>query len=328
MNVFYFCSDLFVQVAAVSIVSLMENNKNSTPINFYIIDDGIRETNKKQLEQIISSYGNTIFYIEAPDPSEILDFPFKSRYQIGHSYPRMCIGTLLPNDVEKVLCLDSDTLILHSLKKLWNLDIGNNIMAGVSDCVNLKAFKRQFMLDNNHIYCNAGMFLVNLKKWRDEHVEDSIKKIIKRNNGNVFFFEQTLMNLSCKGKIYKLHPRYNTYTLFYGFTYKNLMKWRNPTTFYSEEEVNKAKKNPYIIHFTRNFYMLSRPWVKNCDHPLAAKYMEYKQCTPWTELEEDNRSILQKRQYKLIHKLPQNLLVHITNFLYNGLRPYMFWKNE
>ncbi len=328
MNVFYFCSDLFVQVAAVSIVSLMENNKDLDNINFYIVDDGISITNKKKLTHLINSYENTVFYIEAPDPSEVFDFPFTSRYQMGHSYPRMCIGTLLPDEVDKVLCLDSDTLILHSLKELWNLDLGENIMAGVTDCVNIKAFKKQFMLQGKDIYCNAGMFLVDLKKWREQGIEDCIKDTIKKNNGNIFFFEQTLMNFACRGKIFKLQPQYNTYTLFFAFSYKNLIKWRNPTTFYSEEECNVAKNDPYIIHFTRNFYMMSRPWVKNCDHPLTNTYIEYKQKTPWKERSEDNRTTRKKTLYKFVHILPLSLLVSAINFLYNDLRPLIFWKNE
>ena len=34
MNIFYFSSDLFVNVLAVSIVSLLENNKDENEINF------------------------------------------------------------------------------------------------------------------------------------------------------------------------------------------------------------------------------------------------------------------------------------------------------
>ena len=79
------------------------------------------------------------------------------------------------------------------------------------------------------------------------------KNVIKKKNGNVFFFEQTLTNYSCKGKIYKLHPKYNCYTLFFAFDYKNLIRWRKPTIFYTEKEVAEAKEKPAIIHFTRNF---------------------------------------------------------------------------
>ncbi len=46
MNVFYFSSDLFASVVAVSMVSLLENNKEQEKITFYIVDDGISDEKK------------------------------------------------------------------------------------------------------------------------------------------------------------------------------------------------------------------------------------------------------------------------------------------
>lgn len=328
MNVFYFTSDLYVSVVATSILSLMENNTSAPSIHFYIIDDGIENDKKEKLITLIASYDREVTFIYAPDPSELFDFPFVSRYQMGHSYVRMAVGTLLPSNIDRVICLDSDTLVLDDLSHLWNLDLGANIMAGVVDCMNLKAYKKQFGLFKKEFYCNAGVFLIDLKKWREQNIEGKIKQIIKKKNGNVFFFEQTLMNYSCKGKILKLSPKYNCYTLFYAFSYKNLLKWRKPSIFYLENEVKEAKENPVIIHFTRNFYMLSRPWVDGCDHPYAKIYMKYKKMTPWPQMDEDSRSVSQKRRYALWHAIPQSVLAICAGFIYNSIRPKMWWRNE
>lgn len=328
MNVFYFSSDLYASIAAVSIISLLENNRTIESIHFFIADDGIKEVTKHKLAEMISKYKADIIYIPLPDPSELLDFPFKDRYQIGHSYPRMCIDRLLPECVERVLILDSDTLVLDDLGKLWNMDMGDNILAGVVDCMNLKAFNRQFALSEGQFYCNAGVFLVDMKKWREQKIEDEIIRTIKEHEGNVFFFEQTLMNYSCRGKIKKLHPRYNAYTLFYAFEYENLITWRHPTVFYNKKAVQDAVENPKIIHFTRNFYMKSHPWKNGSEHPLTDVYRKYMRMTPWTELWEDNRTPKQERRYRLWHKIPQKMLCLGANILYNRIRPLMWWRNE
>lgn len=328
MNVLYFSSDLFVGVLATSAISLLENNRHMENIHFYIVDDGISQENRDKLTEMLAKYEAEVTYIPAPDPSEIMGFPFESRYQMGHSYPRMCIGELLPESVERVLCLDSDTLVLGSLDELWNLDMDDNILAGVSDCMNLKAYRRQFRLEMGHIYCNAGMYLVDLKKWREEKIFEAICNRIREQNGNVFFFEQTLMNWSCRGRIYRLEPKYNVYTLFFAFRYNNLLRWRKPTDFYTREEVEAGVRNPVIIHFTRNFYMLSRPWVEGCDHPLTDTYMHYKRMTPWPEMSEDTRSSKAKAKYRFWHKLPQGMLAGLANVAYNYIRPNMWWKNE
>ena len=74
--------------------------------------------------------------------------------------------------------------------------------------------------------------------------------------------------------------------------------------------------------------MLSRPWVKECDHPMTLKYLEYKKLTPWKDIHEDTRSNIKKFKYKIYHMIPQSFLVCAICFIYNEIRPRMWWKNE
>ena len=333
MNIFYFSSDLFVNVLAVSIVSLLENNKDENEINFYIVDDGITQDNKELLVDMVKQYEKNlkqrnVIFIEAPDPVSVLKYPFENRYQMGHSYVRMCIGSILPKDVERVICLDSDTLIRHSLNELWTIELKGNIMAGVSDCMNIRKYRYQLRMDDSAVYCNAGVYLIDLKKWREERIEQKIIDRIREQKGNVFFFEQTLMNWSCQGKVLELAPIYNSYTLFYAFEYRNLLRWRRPLRFFSEEQVNFAKKNPVIVHFTRNFYMTSRPWVYGCEHPMSKEYQQYKKITPWPDIIEKKDAIGMRIKHKILHMIPQSVLAEIVCIIYNYIRPKMIWKNE
>lgn len=328
MNILYFSSDLFARVTAVSIVSLLENNKDADFIKIYYVDDGISDDTKSELLKITKRYGRSLNFIPAPDPNEIFQFPFENRYQLGHSYMRMCVGSLLPDSVERILVLDSDTLVVGNLSELWQMKMNGMILAGVADCFNLKAYSKRFLMTENDIYCNAGMFLINLKEWRYYNVENKIRNVIKEHNGNIFFFEQTLMSSVCKGKIIKLKPNFNCYTSMYAFTHKNVIRWRRPINYYSEEEVHNALKYPSIIHFTRNFYMTSRPWVEGCEHPMTSRYLEYKKMTPWPSAEKDSRNLKKRIEHKLLHCIPQSILAYIICVLYNEIRPRMFWRNE
>ena len=85
MNIFYFSSDLFIEVLAVSLVSLLENNKNCKEINVYIVDDGITKEKKNKLQGMVDKYSSTenirkIIYLDAPSPNDLLKFNFKTRY--------------------------------------------------------------------------------------------------------------------------------------------------------------------------------------------------------------------------------------------------------
>lgn len=329
MNVFYFCSDLYASIAAVSMLSLLENNHSFERIHFFIADDGIKKETKNLMIESISKFDADIIFIPLSNPSDLLAFPFEKPYQMGHSYPRMCIGRLLPQTVERLLILDSDTLILDDLGSLWNVDMGSNILAGVVDCMNLKKYKKRFLLEQEgEFYCNAGVFLVDLKKWREHKIENDIIEKIKEKKGNIFFFEQTLMNYCCRGRILKLSPSYNMYTLFYAFKYENLITWRHPTVFYDKKTVQEAIDSPVIIHFTRNFYMKSHPWRQDADHPLTEVYRQYMEKTPWKKLWKKNRTFKQNMCYRIWHLLPQKLLCRGANIVYNYIRPLMTWRNE
>ena len=184
MNVLYFCSDAFAKVAATTMTSLLENNKKFDSITIYLVGDEVTEENKKFLRSIIEGkYNRKFIYIESPTPNECFEYDFKDKYQMGRTWMRLCMTRVIPESVDKVICMDSDTLVLGDLSDMWNIDMKDNLLAGVADCVNVKAFKKHFMMEDGDIYCNAGMFLYNMKAWRKSGVEEKFKKIIQGLNG-------------------------------------------------------------------------------------------------------------------------------------------------
>ena len=60
--------------------------------------------------------------------------------------------------------------------------------------------------------------------------------------------------------------------------------------------------------------MLSRPWVKGCDHPIFAQHQRYKGLTVWPDLDEDNRTWKQLIKYRLWHAFPQGVIAMGANY--------------
>lgn len=42
------------------------------------------------------------------------------KYDLGHTYARMALAEILPSNVDRVLSLDSDTLVLDSIQEMYN----------------------------------------------------------------------------------------------------------------------------------------------------------------------------------------------------------------
>ena len=64
MNIVYSSSDAYSELAAVSIVSVMENTRDADEINFYVIDKGISEKHKQDMLSMTNSYGRQLVFLE------------------------------------------------------------------------------------------------------------------------------------------------------------------------------------------------------------------------------------------------------------------------
>ena len=330
MNIAYHSSDAYARILAVSMVSLFENNKFLDEINVYIIEHGISEKNKYALNLISKKYGRKLYFIPMPDINQVERLKLKQvkKKWIFDSYCRLFLDDLLPKSVDKVLYLDSDVLVTDSLEKLWNTDLNNHVAAGVKDCFNKKYYKLLGLKKNAH-YCNSGVILINLSKWRNDCIGDQIRKYIYKHDGYVFFMEQTVMNGVIQDKWLILPVRYNVNTLMMILSYDEIKTLRRIDDFYPEGEVINALKHPALIHMTSVFLVHNRTWIKGNNHPAKSIYNKYKALTPWKDSEDlpDNRSTRIKIQDRIIDLLPNKILLPIASFIYNNIRVANIRKN-
>lgn len=321
MNIVYHCTDNYAFITGTSITSIFENNKDIDEINIYIIENGFHEETKKKYERIAEKYGRKIFFIPMPDIKKKYGLELTSikKKWLFDSYSRLFLDTILP-PMKRVLYLDGDTLILHSLKKLWEIDLGDNYCAAALDCLG-ESYYDLFDIDNGK-YCNSGVILFDLEKWKEKGIGNKVKEFVNGKNGYVFFMEQSVFNIVLQGHIKYLPAIYNTSSLMQMFTPKQLWKMRKPKFFYSEEKINNAVKNPTIIHMTGLFYVINKPWNKVTNYPNSELFWEYFKLMNWgkNEIQEDNRDIKTKAVDFLIHACPKKILIPVISWVYNGLR--------
>ena len=67
MDIVYSSSDSYCEIAGISILSLLEHNRNVKELNLYLIDNQISAENKQKLEGMIASFGRTLTYLAHPD---------------------------------------------------------------------------------------------------------------------------------------------------------------------------------------------------------------------------------------------------------------------
>ncbi len=318
MNIIYASDDNFSEMLGISMLSLFDNNKKADGITVYVLDSGISGTNKEKLLSVADKYSREIVFLSVDG---IIDEKMKQERGSLATFSRLYAAQLLPENIGKALYLDCDILVLEDLSDMYNTEIDGYYGAAVKDCVS-DAHKKSVGLLPSDNYFNAGVYLMNIRKWRDDAVAEKAALFSEKYNNRVPYADQGILNGIMATGTKCLELRYNCYTILYDFDYKHLMLFRKPSGYCSESEISEAKNNPAIIHFTTCFLSL-RPWIIGCSHPYAVDWERYKAFSPWSEqpLRKDNRSTIKKAAVRIYRLLPKKIAASIAGFLHSEFMP-------
>ncbi|MEE0873889.1 MAG: glycosyltransferase family 8 protein [Ruminococcus sp.] len=322
MNIVYSSSDSYAAVAGVSLYSLMVNNSDCDELRIFIIDNHISEKNKEKLTSMCRQFGRDVTFIPIADIEKLVGTSIDvGRWNIS-TFARLFYGSLLPKSVDKVIHVDCDTMVMDSLKPLWDMDLSGKAVAGALECIG-DSYKTEIGMQKDDIYLNAGNVMLNLDYIRENGLEEKFKKFIAGRD-RLSFMDQPVLN-ACTTNEEKLvvDLRYNLYALVYYLKYKNVLKAKRVSHYYTDKEVALAKRNPCIVHFTTCFMDGTRPWIEGNRHPLVDRYLEYRAQTPWADepLWADDRSAVKKLGYTMFNKLPQGFVAGSIGTVHDKIIP-------
>jgi lipopolysaccharide biosynthesis glycosyltransferase len=186
------------------------------------------------------------------------------------TYYRLNMHKLLPADIERVIYIDSDTIAVDSLQKLWNIDIGSKPIAGCADEGGVTQSIR-LNLPPSHKYFNAGVLIFNLAELRKSKLLDDAAKVYQAREKDIILQDQDLLNIIFCDLTYMLPLKWNINNIMFAYSYIR------PS--YHVDDAREAVADPGIIHFTGRI----KPWDARCANPLASLYWHYRNTTPWRE---------------------------------------------
>ena len=239
------------------------------------------------------------------------------------NFCRSTYGKLFLSQIENVdlmLTFDCDTIVSGSLLELLNVDMTNTLVAGVQDTVNPYFVYKIGLTDADRYINCGGVILLNLALWRKMGIEDKCIDYVKSFDGNPPFVDQGTINHICKDYKKILNPQYNVINPMFMFSVEKIKKLFNMKTYYTQQEIDYAKINPKVIHYTGELY--NRPWFLNCDHPLKDVYIDYLRKSPWKDY---------KLQYK---KMSNNCIIqkwiysNCPFFVYRLMIKFIYWRHK
>lgn len=321
-HIVYASDDKFAEILGISMVSLYENNKDMENIIVYIMDSGISVSNKKRINSVTGLYNRpSPIWIKAKDISKELNIKVNIDRGSLSQYSRLFISSLLPKNLGRVLYLDCDIIINKPINELWNLNLHDKTIAALQDAFS-KYYRVNINLHTNDIMFNSGVMLIDLEKWKKQKIESKLLRFIIFKNGRIQQGDQGALNAVLSHDVYCFEPKYNSITIFYDFTYKEMLSYRKPPEFYSEMQIREAIEKPVLIHFTTSF-LSKRPWIKGCRHKYVNEWVKYKKKSPWKDRDfwEDKISIWKKVYIKTLDIMPRSFVLWVAGILQAYVRP-------
>ena len=326
LQVVYASDDCFAEILGVSLISLYENNKSMEEIHVYVLESKITDKNKKKLECITNAYGRSpIIWVPAKDISKELQMNVSVDRGSLSQYARLFVSSALPDNLDRVLYLDCDIIFNQSLEELWNIDMKGKTIAALKDAFS-SLYRTNIGLKSKDIMFNSGVMLIDMNHWKERKVEERLLQFIQKRKGNIPQGDQGALNAILSHDTCCFEPRFNSVTIYYDFSYKELLIYRKPPEFYSEEQIREATENPVIIHFTTSL-LSRRPWIEGCQHRYVNVWLKYKAMSPWKDapLWKYKKAKGIKGVYMaLSRKLPRKIMIPLSSILQAYGRPLIY----
>ena len=332
MVVAYQSSEQFAPICMVSLYSLLIHNQHDKDLKVYFLSKDFSQSSLKKVQTMMKKLGfnpENASVVDINDLSERYDLVFDDydgKWGVD-SFCKLLLGKLLPAEINRVLYLDSDTIIQQNLKELYDIDMGNCVVAAVKDFLSEQYFEF-FDLGKEDVYCNSGVLLVDLNNWRREQIDQRVSDYLKEKQGRVFFSEQTAVNVVCRGKIKVIDLKYNLTTIPAYLSISEIEALRKPFNAYDEQEIERAKREPAIIHYTTLFLICGRAWNIECNHPY--KYL-FDQCAQQMEAYSPTHASAKTLNLnRILRLIPRKWLCLAVGYYYQQtrLKKYMRYCNR
>lgn len=273
----------YVPMLTTTIESMMRNASTDYFYDVVVVEDGISSENKQQMQGFFSKYPNMILrFFGAGALISGYDLTTSNEHISKETYYRFLIQDVLPY-YGKVLYLDSDLIIEGDVSELYELELGDNLLAAAHDVdymgnLNMPDAKRMeytkevLEMARPYDYFQAGVLVLNTTEMRKLHSVEEWLEIAS--NPDYIYNDQDILNAHCQGRVKYLGYEWNVMHDC-GGRVGNVFSFAPASAF---DSYNASRSNPKIIHYAG----FEKPWIlPECD--FAEHYWKYARSTPFYE---------------------------------------------
>ena len=274
-------NDKYLPYLSTTLESIISHASSEYFYDVYILHTGLGELNKIK----VCNMGRGNVHVRELDVSSLVkSLPLYSK---GHFSVEMYYRILIPEllwQYEKVLYLDSDTVLCADAHEFFSLDIGDAVIGAVRNPLDADMHRyvtRELRLDAEE-YFNSGMLIINTLAFARENIKDKCFEILS-NSRRLACPDQDVLNLSCRdrcayfGEVWNFQSGNALYTARYKYSVADRIKlihyttgnkpWNSEGIALSEFFWKHARNTPFyedIILVYTGAFMKKHLTVLNC----------------------------------------------------------------
>ena len=203
----------YIPFLGVALKSIIDNVSQQNRYEIKVLYTSVTEENKKKIEEYQTENVGIEFVNLSYKLQEIQEKLYTRNYFSNTTYFRLFIPELYP-EYDKAVYIDSDTITLVDIARLYNTEMGDNLIAGIPDgAVQAIPIFQDYVekvvgVSNYNNYFNAGIIVMNLKALREYKFQEKFLYMLEKIKFEVAQ-DQDYLNRLCKGRVKLLGFEWN-----------------------------------------------------------------------------------------------------------------------
>ena len=169
--------------------------RHNSHLKIYLLNQDIPQEWVSQIRIYLQEMGGDLIDCKLIGSQYKMNWSNKLPHINHMTFARYFIPDFVTED--KVLYLDSDLIVTGDLTDLFELDLGENYLGAARSCFGAG------------VGFNAGVLLINNKKWKSETIRQKLIELTEKEHENVKEGDQSILNMLFKDQYSLLEDKYN-----------------------------------------------------------------------------------------------------------------------
>ena len=249
---FFAVDDNYISFLKVTLESIFENASKDYLYDVIVLNIGLKKESKELLNEYNSDNVKVIYFDVRHKLQKISSDLSIRDYYSKATYYRLFIADLFPQ-YSKAIYLDCDIVVLGDISKLYNYELGDNLVGAIPDGAvqitdEFVEYVNKGLGIKEENYFNAGVLLMNLDEFRKYQLENKFVELLKKYTFEIAQ-DQDYLNVLTKDRVAYIDDSWNVMPLgnyvrpvnliHYNLSFK---PWKYDNIQYEEHFWNYAKK--------------------------------------------------------------------------------------